>query len=117
MKITLSVPKNDPSLMAMTLAIVSMIAPADAQALSCTSTSPECCWVVESWKKMGKTTSVSATSATDCCSVIDGIYPSSGIPGVYCTSAGSVNRIDWVFQSLKGSIPPELGNLRNLQWL
>jgi hypothetical protein len=49
--------KNAPSVIAMTLGMVSMISPDDAQT-TCTSSSPECCWVVESWKKIRKTTSV-----------------------------------------------------------
>ena len=65
-QMTISLSKKAPSLMAMTLAMVSMIPPADAQtsSTSCTSTSPQCCWVKRSWELMGKTTSVSSTSAT-----------------------------------------------------
>ena len=49
--------KKFPSgIIAMTLAI--LISPADAQtsSTSCTSTSPQCCWVKRSWDLMGKTT-------------------------------------------------------------
>jgi hypothetical protein len=43
---------------------------------------------------MGKTTSVDPSSATACCSVIDGIdQTSAGIPGVTCTLTGIVTGI------------------------
>ena len=84
---------------------------------TCTSSSPECCWVVESWKKMEKTTSVSAANATACCSVVGSTTQSSGIPGVTCSSTGIITQINWISQSLKGSIPTELGNLVNLREL
>ena len=131
---SVSISKNAPSVIAMTLAI--LISPADAKKKSsqkkhakknaattqaqttCTSTSPECCWVVESWKKMGGTTSVDHTSATACCSNIDGNDQTpSGIPGVTCTSDGIVTEITWRGQSLRNSIPTELSNLTNLIWL
>ena len=98
--------------MAMTLGMVSMIAPIDAQTVSCSSNpnskSPQCCWVIRSWQKMGKTTSVNSTDAKACC---------SGIPGVTCTSAGIVTEINWMSRGLVRSIPAVLGNLRNLQRL
>ena len=68
----------------------------------------DCYYVIESWKKMGKTTNVKSTSATDCC---------SKIPGVTCTSTGIVTGINWMSQGLKKSIPAELGKLTNLQSL
>ena len=108
--------KNAPSLIAMTLAMVSMISPAQAQTSStiCTSTSPGCCWVKRSWQLMGKTTSVSSTSATGCCYYLGSTTQTSGIPGIYCTSDGIVTEIRWNGQSLQGSIPAELSNLVNL---
>ena len=84
---------------------------------TCTSSSPECCWVVESWKKMGKTTLVSATSATACCNYLGSTTQTSGIPGVWCTSSGIVTEIGWYGQSLRNSIPTELSNLANLKHL
>jgi hypothetical protein len=119
----LSISKNAPSgIMAMTLA--SLISPADAQTSSttCTSTSPQCCWVKRSWQLMGRTTSVSATHATACCNYVVSstgttTNQTSGIPGVNCTSTGIVTQITWAAQSLRYSIPTELGNLRNLTTL
>jgi hypothetical protein len=119
-----SISKKAPSLMAMTLAMVSMIPPADAQTSStiCTSTSPGCCWVKRSWELMGKNTSVSSTSATACCYSLGSttgktITQTSGIPGVNCTSTGIVTQITWKVQSLRYSIPTELSNLVNLTTL
>ena len=86
-------------------------------ATTCTSASPECCWVVENWKKMGKTTSVDPTSATACCNYLGLTTQTSGIPGVTCTSTGIVTEINWASQSLKDSIPSSLTNLKNLQVL
>jgi len=77
----------------------------------------ECFWVVESWKKMGRTTSVSSTSATACCYYLGSTTQTSGIPGVTCNSIGIVTVIGWYAQSLQGSIPSSLGNLTNLQYL
>jgi hypothetical protein len=114
--------KNAPSVMAMTLAI--LISPADAQtsSTSCTSTSPQCCWVKRSWQLMGRTTSVSSTSATACCRTLVSstgttTTQTTGITGVKCTSTGTVTELNWYNQSLQGSIPTEISNLKNLQWL
>jgi hypothetical protein len=65
-----SVIENVPSVIAMTVTMVTLMIPADAQTVSCTTTSPECCWVIRSWQKMGNTTSASATSATACCKTL-----------------------------------------------
>jgi hypothetical protein len=122
----LSISKNAPSgIITMTLAILT--SPADAKKKSsqktqttCTSTSPECCWVVESWKKMGGKTSVSSTSSTACCYYVVSsngettIYETTGIEGVWCTSTGIVTEITWFGLGLLGSIPPELSNLKHL---
>jgi hypothetical protein len=78
----------------------------------CTSSSPECCWIIRSWQKMGKITSASSTDATACC-----YYLTSGIPGIKCNSDGIVTEIRWYAQSLQGQIPAELSNLVNLQRL
>jgi hypothetical protein len=66
---------------------------------------------------MGKTTSVSSTSATACCYTLGSTTQTSGIPGVTCTSDGTVTFIDWTNRGLTGSIPSEIGNLTSLQWL
>ena len=58
---------------------------------------------------MGKTTSVDPTSATACCNDLDFF--------VECTSTGNVTALYWGFETLQGSIPAELGNLVNLEWL
>jgi hypothetical protein len=114
---TLSLLKDVPSLLVMSLAIVStLISPAQAQT-TCTSSSPECCWVVLSWQLMGKTTSVSSTSATDCCRYLGSTSQTSGILGVTCTSTGIVTEINWYDQGLQGPTPAELSNLVNLQRL
>jgi len=76
------------------------------QPATCTSSSPQCCWVVRIWQLMGKSTSVSSTSSTACCSM----------SGLTC-SGSIVYSIDWELQSLSGSIPPEIGNLVNLETL
>ena len=70
---------------------------------TCTSTSPQCCWVVRIWKLMGKTTNVSPTSSTACCSMT----------GVTCDNTNKVRKIVWGFKGLSGSIPAEIGNLIN----
>jgi hypothetical protein len=116
--------KNVHSLIAMTLAMVSMISPADAQTSSttCTSSSPQCCWVKRSWQLMGKDNLVDPTHRTACCyylvsSTGTTTTQRSGISGVSCTSTGIVTRIRWGSNGLKGSIPTELANLRDLELL
>ena len=89
----------------------------ESSAVTCTSSSPQCCTVVRILQLMGKTTSVSSTSSTACCDTLDSITQTSGIPGVYCTTDGKVTRINWADLSLTGSIPSEIGNLVNLQYL
>jgi len=81
----------------------------------CVNSSPKCCSVVRSWKLMGKTTpSVDPTSATACCYTLGSTTQTSGIPGVTCTSDGTVTFIDWTNRGLTGSIPSEIGNLTSL---
>ena len=77
-------------------------------------TTPDCYWVVQSWKKMGKNTSVDPNSATACCSEINGTSQTSEIPLVKCSSSGIVTLINWKTKSLKGEIPEELGKLTSL---
>jgi hypothetical protein len=79
--------------------------------VTCTS---DCCRVTYIWQKMGKTTTVDPTSATACCYYLGSKTQSSGIPGVNCTSKGTVTMINWNRQGLSGPIPPEIGNLVNL---
>jgi len=105
-----------PSAMMLSLAIASMISPAEAAA-SCTSSSPQCCWVVRSYQLMGRTTSVSSTSSTACCRNLGSTTQTSGIPGVTCTSTGTVTGIQWVKFALPGIIPSDIGNLVNLTYL
>ena len=94
-----------------------ILAISTTSATTCTSTSPDCCWVVESWNKMGKATTVNPNSATACCYRLGSTTQSSGIPGVRCTSTGIVSQIDWKTKSLKGQIPEELVKLTYLQRL
>jgi hypothetical protein len=81
----------------------------------------ECFWVVESWKKMGRT-SVSSTSATDCCNYVVSSTGTTttqtyGLPKVKCTSTGIVTQINWWDRNLENSIPAELGRLTSLTYL
>jgi hypothetical protein len=81
-----------------------MISPTEA-AVSCDSSSPQCCWVVRIWQLMGKSTSVSSTNPTACCS--------HGIPGVTC-SGSTITEINWSEKKLTDQIPSEIGNLVDL---
>jgi hypothetical protein len=68
---------------------------------------------------MGKTTpSVDPTSSTACCYYLGSTTQTSGIPGVNCTTMGTmttVTEINWGNRSLTGSLPSEIGNLVNLK--
>jgi len=71
---------------------------------------------------MGKTTSVSSTSATACCrNVVSSTgtitKQTSGIIGVTCTSAGEVTKIDWSMGFFVAEIPSEIGKLVSLKEL
>jgi hypothetical protein len=128
-QMAISLSKKVPSgIMAMTLA--SFIPPADAKRKAATTTAAtttaattaECFWVVESWKKMGRTTSVDPTNATACCNYVVSsngttTTQNSGIPGVTCTSDGIVTKINWWDLGLVHSIPAELGSLKSLTYL
>ena len=70
---------------------------------ACDSTSPQCCWVVRSWQLMGQNTTVSSGSDKECCSM----------DGVSC-SGSLVTAINWNYKGLSGSIPADIGNLKNL---
>jgi hypothetical protein len=98
------------------LAIDSMISPAEAAA-SCSSSSPPCCWAVRVWQLLGKSTSVTSSSSTACCRSLDGVFKSSGVPGVYCNSSGAIWKIDWIRQSLTAAIPSDIGKITSLTFL
>jgi len=116
---TVALQKKVSSMMTLSLAMITMISPADAQIATCTSTSPQCCWVIRIWQLMGKTTAVSPISSTDCCSSVVSstgttTIQNNGIPGVTCTSTGMVTKIDWKSNGLTGTVPPYFGKLVNL---
>jgi hypothetical protein len=75
-------------------------------AVSCDSSSSQCCSVVRIWELMGKTTSVSSTSSNDCCNM----------EGVTCTGP-DVTQINWNKLGLTQQIPSDIRNLVNLQEL
>jgi len=104
------------TLMTLAMALACVISPVEA-AVSCSSTSPQCCWVVRIWQLMGQTTSVSSTSSTACCYYIGSKTKTSGIPGVSCTSTGNVTELNWWMTGLSGPIPADIGNLVNLNYL
>jgi len=106
-----------PSAMMLSLVIASMISPAEAQTVSCTTSSPQCCWVVRIWQLMGKTTLVDHTNATACCNTLGSTTQTSGITRVTCSSTGQVTKIDWRMNSLTGNIPADIGQLKSLQYL
>ena len=66
----------------------------------------DCETVVSLWTSFGKTTTVDPNDPTACCSM----------EGVICDGE-KVTYIDWTFQSLSGSIPTDIGNLVNLEYL
>ena len=77
-------------------------------AITCTSSSPDCCWVwrVRELMKLSLT-GASGTSTTSCC-----------IPSIGITCEGkSVIRWDVSFKGVTGPIPAEIGNLVNLKGL
>lgn len=94
-----------------------MISPAKAQVVSCGPTSPQCCWVVRSWQKMGKATLVNHNNSTACCNYLGSITQSSGIDNVYCDSDGTVTEIRWTDKNLTGSIPDSILHLVDLEQL
>lgn len=70
--------------------------------VSCTSSSPQCCWVTFLWQKFGKTATVNSNGC------------SSSIPNVIY-SGSVVTAINWAKQGLQNSIPPEICKLTSLQ--
>jgi hypothetical protein len=89
-------------------------APAQAQAVDCTSSTFQCCRVRRIWELMGQSvnTGYNDTISTACCD-----SKLSGIPGVTCDSKGIVTKINWENKGLKNSIPADIGSLVNLQEL
>jgi hypothetical protein len=88
--------------------------------------SHDCATVIDLWTNWGKATTVDRNSPTACCSKLydydlDPINPavvqSPDIPSVYCTLDGIVTQILWYSQSLSGSIPESIGNLKYLKTL
>jgi hypothetical protein len=90
---------------------------AETSAVTRSTTYPECFLVVRIWQLMGGSTTVSSTSSTACCFYLGSTYQTSGIPGVSCTTDGKVTGIQWERGIVGGSIPSEIGNLVNLQYL
>jgi hypothetical protein len=83
--------------------------------------SHDCLTVYDLWTNWGKATTVDRNSPTACCSKLydlDPINPAvvqfPDIPSVYCTLDGNVTVIYWSSQSLNGTIPASIGNLKNL---
>ena len=98
------------------------ISPARGGSIACGSS--QCCWVVLSWKAMGRTTTVDTYHPTACCRKLGSTTQPSGIPGVICSppnaDAGTgmrVTQLYWRDQSLTGKIPAFLNNLKYLQEL
>ena len=92
----------------------------------CNANSPDCCWAIRSWQRMGKRTLANHKKPTACCSYVtsDGgtyTFQENGIPGVTCTTnslnEGNVTGISWTDHSLKGRIPSGIGYLKNLEQL
>jgi hypothetical protein len=79
--------------------------------------SNDCAIVVDLWTHWGKTTTVDRNSPTACCFRLGETYQRTGIREVRCTLDGSVTGIGWYSQSLSGSIPDSIGNLKNLKSL
>jgi hypothetical protein len=79
--------------------------------------SNDCATVIDLWTHWGQTTTVDRNSPTACCSILEARVQRTGIEGVTCLSDGSVTHISWYSQSLSGSIPDSIGNLKNLEGL
>jgi hypothetical protein len=77
----------------------------------------DCATVYDLWRIWGKPTAIDRNDLTACCGNIGSTTQFSGVPGVVCNADGEVIKMDWSSQSLSGSIPPEIGNLVNLQKL
>jgi hypothetical protein len=87
--------------------------------------SNDCATVIDLWTHWGQTTTVDRNSPTACCYRLGETYQPTGIEGVTCLSDGKVTEIRWDRvteirwdrQSLSGSIPDSIGNLKNLEYL
>jgi len=102
----LSTDNKNSKILALTLS--ALVVGVKAQTVTCTTASPQCCWVVRSWQLMGKAipTGIKSTDRS-CCTV--------PMAGVTCDSTKTkVTGLDWSFKSLTGSIPSEIGNLVDL---
>ena len=89
------------------LAISALVVGVEAQ-VTCTTSSPECCWVVRSWQLMGKATptGIKSTDRSCCTKPLD---------GVTCDSTKTkVTGLNWSFKTFTGRIPSELGKLTSL---
>jgi hypothetical protein len=93
----------------LTLTITALIAGVESQA-TCTSSSPQCCWVVRSWQLMGRTIPAGISSTDNSCCTVP-------MANVTCDSSNRVIKLLWVSKGLSGSIPAAIGNLINLQQL
>ena len=94
------------------LALSALIAGTDA-AVSCSSTSPQCCWVIRIYELMKLTsTGLSRTSYTSCC----------GMTGVTCSGSGSstiVKVVNWQKNpsGFTGGVPSDIQFLPDLTTL
>ena len=70
--------------------------------VSCTSSSPQCCWVTFLWQKFGKT--VTTVNSAGCNYTIPGLTYSGPI----------VTKIDWNNQGLVNDIPTQISKLTSL---
>ena len=89
------------------LTLTALIAGVESQA-TCTTASPQCCWVVRSWQLMGKTIPAGITSNDNSCCTLP-------MTGVTCDSTNKIIKISWAFSKLSGAIPASIGNLVNLE--
>jgi hypothetical protein len=109
------------------LSIALMISSAEAKngkaaevSAICVKSASDCCWVVKIWQKMGRShpgITIHNKYIPECCDM----------PGVTCekfkpiftfrSRQRKVLKIEWGDQSLRGPIPSEIKNLKNLQVL
>jgi hypothetical protein len=76
----------------------------------CSSSAPQCCWVVRMWQtwrwKVGYS-AVSPNNPTGCCFM----------KGVECGPNGTITKIDWNRQQLRGMITQDIEYLKDLKVL
>ena len=76
---------------------------------TCTAASTECCWAVRSWQLMGKSIPTGIQSTDNSCCTLP-------MDGVTCDSTKTkVTGINWGNLGLSGSLPTDIGNLKNLE--